>query len=156
MHEAIDMFFWQRSKEGLFGHIDLSYKHSTFERGTSLFRLEEECRLTGLNRVWFTSVIYDGRSLSWNDIIIRFVYPIGGGNSNTLNTDSTESVPTMGWPLRNLIAYLAFHWNLGTQSITILSYRTKRYLSNDLVHDDESLLVQVVVPSKEDYGWTST
>jgi len=81
----------------------------------------------------------------------------------------------MGWPMRNLIAYLCFHLNLGGTAVQILSYRPKvlRRLSveetmttssinSDAVlveplstkskdDNDQSVLLTVQVPQKDDY-----
>jgi ubiquitin-like modifier-activating enzyme ATG7 len=68
----------------------------------------------------------------------------------------------MGWPMRNLIAFLCFHLNLGGMNVKILSYRTKclRRISSDDSHhataeedDSGSILITVRVPLKEHYYW---
>lgn len=69
-----------------------------------------------------------------------------------------KSLP-MGWPMRNLVAYMSLHLDLGGQSVRILSYRPQhlRRIYPDTPRDppaldtDKSLLVTVVVPPKENY-----
>jgi len=89
--------------------------------------------------------------------------------------DPSSAIPVepeqpMGWPLRNLVAYLSYHFSLGGETVTILSYRPKRLhrisksettkydgLSRLTDSGDDSLLLEVMVPTKEDYEWgTST
>ena len=92
------------------------------------------------------------------DIVFGFFDPIG----------STEVVDqqTMGWPLRNMIAYLCFHVGLGGKRVHVLSYRQK--LLRRIVPDepsraseydgdsDQSLLLTVLIPTKDDYNWADS
>lgn len=87
----------------------------------------------------------------------------------------------MGWPMRNLVAYLCFHLDLGGQTVRLLSYRPKRLRrltlrSNEAstkaeemsstpapiadtqgvahsknINDDDSIVIKIKVPVKEDY-----
>jgi ubiquitin-like modifier-activating enzyme ATG7 len=59
----------------------------------------------------------------------------------------------MGWSMRNLVASLCLHWNLGGQCIQVLSFRPK-LLRKPLVSnaDDSSILVTVKIPVKDDFG----
>lgn len=66
--------------------------------------------------------------------------------------------------MRNLVAYLSFHLNLGGESVKILSCRPKglRRITKeddkskeDAGDFDESILLTVKVPFKEDYEWDS-
>jgi hypothetical protein len=69
----------------------------------------------------------------------------------------------MGWPMRNLIAYLCFHLNLGGQTVQVLSYRPKRVrrltadggggMDEDGEESGNSVLLHVSVPLKKDYEW---
>jgi ubiquitin-like modifier-activating enzyme ATG7 len=65
----------------------------------------------------------------------------------------------VGWPIRNLIAYLSFHLGLGGQQVTILSYRVQqmRRLTaatlSSLLGEAEGQLLTLRVPAKEDYQW---
>ena len=71
----------------------------------------------------------------------------------------------MGWPLRNLVAYLSFHLGLGGKTVQILSYRPKRLrrltaednvnISQDM-DDQGSVMLKVKVPLKEDYEWNTS
>ena len=58
----------------------------------------------------------------------------------------------MGWSMRNLIASLCLHWNLGEQSIQVLSFRPKTLRKTMAATDDASVLLNVKVPNREDYG----
>jgi ubiquitin-like modifier-activating enzyme ATG7 len=66
----------------------------------------------------------------------------------------------MGWPMRNLVAYLCFHLDLGGKTVKILSYRPTRLrrisAGNESSHDEDvqqSILLTVQVPTKEGYKW---
>jgi ubiquitin-like modifier-activating enzyme ATG7 len=75
------------------------------------------------------------------------------------------SHPAMGWPLRNLVAYLSFHLNLGGQTVRVLSYRPHNVrrmeradhdvCSIDAGDNECSLLLEVLVPTQEEYGVTT-
>jgi ubiquitin-like modifier-activating enzyme ATG7 len=97
-------------------------------------------------------------SLSKNDnaeVVFGFFDPVGPA--------PIQAEQPMGWPMRNLIAYLCFHLDLGGTTVQILSFRPKRVrrLPEDerkghlpsIEDADDSLFVHVVVPTKEDYGW---
>jgi ubiquitin-like modifier-activating enzyme ATG7 len=67
----------------------------------------------------------------------------------------------MGWPLRNLVAFLSFHLKLGGTKVKVISYRPKqlrrietvdsgRYPSAD---GSESVLLQLSIPMKTAYDW---
>lgn len=58
----------------------------------------------------------------------------------------------MGWSMRNLIASLSLHWDLGGQSVPVLSFRPKTLRKTMKPSEDASVLLHVKVPSKEDYG----
>ena len=87
----------------------------------------------------------------------------------TASTDRDQSqIPLLGWPMRNLIAYLCFHLDLGGQTVSILSYRPKvlrRILLDTPPQDQQqqqhhgdhdSLLLTVQLPNKQDYDWAAT
>ncbi len=84
----------------------------------------------------------------------------------------------MGWPLRNLVAYLSIKLNLGKQTATIISYRPgvlRRIIlpdqnnngnpiplltsksSNHFTNakDNKSLLFNIDIPCPDDYLWSS-
>ena len=88
-----------------------------------------------------------------DEIVFGFFDPVG---STPLHPEQP-----VGWPMRNLVAFLAFHLDLGGKTINILSYRPKvvrRITSETLTIDDsegESFLLRVGVPKKEDYEWTT-
>ena len=92
-----------------------------------------------------------------NDAVFGFFDP--SGSATTLQPEHP-----MGWPMRNLIAYLCFHVDLGGQTVQVLSCRSKRLrrLSSSaegiaeeeaVVDNGGSILLHVVVPRKEDYEW---
>lgn len=75
--------------------------------------------------------------------------------------------PPMGWPLRNLIAYLSMHCELGGKKASIVSWRAplRRIQSSDgteLSSEasastlDRLLLLHVTIPSKEQYFYPTT
>ena len=65
----------------------------------------------------------------------------------------------MGWPLRNLIAFLSIHLNLGGTSVKILSFRPSRLprIQDEIIetsvndNNQQSILLEVLIPSKDDY-----
>ena len=78
-----------------------------------------------------------------------------------------QSEQPMGWPMRNLIAYLSLHLDLGGQTVQVLSYRSKRIrrlttIAEGGVDEDGggdnggSVLLHVLVPGKEDYEWETS
>jgi ubiquitin-like modifier-activating enzyme ATG7 len=93
-----------------------------------------------------------------NDIIFGFFDPVG--------PTTVQAEQPMGWPLRNLVAHLCFHLNLGGKTVKILSYRPKclrRISQSDrdsnkalLESDEDSILLDVLVPTKEDYQWETS
>jgi len=88
-------------------------------------------------------------------------------SSRTTQSSDTEiTVPPMGWPLRNLIAYLSIHLNLGGKTINVLSFRPSRLhrMQDDTIpsssFSDSSIgcphiRLQVTIPNKEDYSFGS-
>ena len=66
----------------------------------------------------------------------------------------------VGWPIRNLVAYLSFHLRLGGRNVTILSYRPKQ-MRRLTVGESSSLppleadgeLLTIRVPERADYQW---
>jgi ubiquitin-like modifier-activating enzyme ATG7 len=105
-----------------------------------------------------------GRSLlqstPLDDLVFGFFDPTGP-------TGTIQPEQPMGWPLRNLIAYLCYHLDLGGKQVQVLSYRPKVVRRMDLeqqgdLHhqkdqtigaDDASILLTVLIPTKEDYEW---
>lgn len=108
-------------------------------------------------------------------VVFGFFDPVAGNNNN--NTAGQPSLlspeaPT-GWSMRNLVAYLCIHLNLGGKTVNILSYRPGRLhrLSNEKCNnndinnmeqqiafasaqdDSNSILLKINVPSKHDYKW---
>jgi ubiquitin-like modifier-activating enzyme ATG7 len=86
------------------------------------------------------------------DIIFGFFDPAGKVNN-------LQSEQPMGWPMRNLLAFLCFHLNLGGEVVRILSYRApalRRVTSEDtfgqnLATPDDGIILKVAVPTKSDY-----
>lgn len=100
----------------------------------------------------------DSYSIATNDdkelfenILFGFFDPIG-----PVEGPSEDQAP-MGWPLRNLVAYLSFHLDLGGKIVQIMSYRTKRIRKIDNLNvsnnDDQSIMLKVKIPLKEEYGF---
>jgi ubiquitin-like modifier-activating enzyme ATG7 len=101
-------------------------------------------------------------------VVFGFFDPVAaGGNTSILSPEA----PT-GWSLRNLVAYLSIHLNLGGKTVNILSYRPGRLhrLSREKCNnaavdmeqqiawaqaqdDSQSILLRIVVPTKHDYKW---
>jgi ubiquitin-like modifier-activating enzyme ATG7 len=116
-------------------------------------RTKEKCELLGaecLNRLGS-----GGASVNMEDVIFGFFDPSG--------PTTLQSEQPVGWPMRNLVAYLCFHLNLGGKSVQVLSYRPKivrRISAHDSPSDDlslldgeDSVLMHVLIPTKEDYEW---
>ena len=76
------------------------------------------------------------------------------------NTSTIQEQQPMGWPMRNLVAYLCFHLDLGGETVPILSFRPTRLArvteetttKADSSSFVGSILLHVVIPKKEDYG----
>jgi len=95
-------------------------------------------------------------------VIFGFFDPSSAATAGE-SSSSTKEQPAMGWPMRNLVAYMCFHLDLGGETVKILSYRPQglRRLSVDdkqhstapgsAQHDSDSILLTVKVPLKGDY-----
>lgn len=90
------------------------------------------------------------------DLVFGFV----DSTRATANADSNnKEVPPMGWPLRNLLAYLSIHLNLGGTTIQMMSFRPNRLhrLADDTIPsastNSNHIRLQMTVPSKEDYSF---
>jgi ubiquitin-like modifier-activating enzyme ATG7 len=103
-----------------------------------------------------------------DDFVFGFVDPTtttaGDGGGSTI-------LPTMGWPMRNLVAYLSMHLGLGGKEVTILSLRpgSRGFRRIDLKMEnisneppspsgsslaEQSILLKVTIPPAEDYDFT--
>jgi ubiquitin-like modifier-activating enzyme ATG7 len=88
-----------------------------------------------------------------DDIVFGFFDPTG--------PCTIQPEQAMGWPMRNLIAFLSFHLSLGGKLVKVLSFRPKRLrrISAEEATQDEdvgqSILLTIRVPTKEDYEWQS-
>jgi ubiquitin-like modifier-activating enzyme ATG7 len=88
-----------------------------------------------------------------NDLVFGFFDPTG---SCTLQPEQA-----MGWPMRNLIAYLSFHLSLGGKVVKVLSFRPtrlRRIPTGETTQDEavgQSILLTIFIPTKEDYDWES-
>lgn len=71
---------------------------------------------------------------------------------NPASSTEDTAEPKMGWPLRNLVAHLAFHGDLSGRTVSILSYRPAS-LGRDTSSCRSSLVLEVTIPTKEDYGY---
>lgn len=80
------------------------------------------------------------------------------------SSQSSGSVEPVGWPLRNLIAYLVHKLNLAGMDVNIISYRPDviRKIksiydppSNEHFVEDSSMMLEVHLPSAHDYLWPS-
>jgi ubiquitin-like modifier-activating enzyme ATG7 len=99
-----------------------------------------------------------GTATSLDHVVFGFVDP---SSSSTSSSTSSTGPPIIGWPLRNLIAYLVVHLNLGGQTVNIVSYRPSklRRIAIDTEYDPEdgntndesSMLLHVTIPNKQDY-----
>eukprot|EP00977_Amphora_coffeiformis_P012852 scaffold3257_cov152-Amphora_coffeaeformis.AAC.1 len=89
-----------------------------------------------------------------------------GGDSSTVTFGCFDPIgpgapvtAPVGWPIRNLVAYLAFHLDLGGKNVTILSYRVKQMrrmatettTTADLQADGQLLTIRI--PERSDYQW---
>jgi len=92
----------------------------------------------------------------------------------TTTVDDNPTTPedveiTMGWPLRNLAAYLTLRLDMGGKNVSILSFRPQilRRIEQDSsillelesfrldTHNDNSLLITIQLCHREDYVWSS-
>ena len=130
--------------------------------GSSLFPYfliaSEECRP-------LSKLAYDSLD-NQDDIVFGFFDPTRvAANVPTASSSEPQSPPPiLGWPLRNLVAYLSFHLNLGGTVVTILSYRPQHVRRLDVdptraacsIEDDHhstgSIVVHVRVPTLQEYG----
>lgn len=79
------------------------------------------------------------------------------------SSKETTHEPSMGWPLRNLIAYLSIHCELGNQQVSIVSWRAplRRIEESDLGTElspdacastlEHLLLLSIAIPPKDQY-----
>jgi ubiquitin-like modifier-activating enzyme ATG7 len=84
-----------------------------------------------LSKENYTKLSSDGAT----DIMFGFVDP-----------SNSPDVTTFGWPMRNLVAYLAFHLDLGGHVASLLSYQpaiVRRILSSDTTDDTADAVVVV-------------
>ena len=117
---------------------------------------------------------------SFVDPLFADVVAVSNNNSDEKQTNAkSESIPPhMGWPMRNMIAYLSIYLNLGgRQDVNIISYRSKvirridtlddmdddakRSTTTTAANDDEdddygSVVMTVRIPTKEEYHWNTT
>lgn len=105
----------------------------------------------------FTKESFQQMSSESDDIMFGFFDPTA--------SSTVQGEQAMGWPMRNLIAFLSIHLGLGGHRVRILSYRPKRVrriATDEGVVDvvaiegnsvDQSILLSVLVPQKEDYEW---
>ena len=97
-------------------------------------------------------------------IFFGFVDPLLELSNDDDNLNASNSnIPHMGWPMRNMIAYLSMYLNLGGQDISIISYRSKVIRRIDVTTADTlddkdhcSIVMKVRIPSKEEYDWSTT
>ena len=64
----------------------------------------------------------DNQNEAEEDVVFGFVDPTAIGVASTSN-DSGNDILMMGWPMRNLVAYLVLHLGLGGKKVSILSLR---------------------------------
>ena len=119
-----------------------------------------ECE-TGLNVVApLTRKLPDGNE----DLVFGFVDPTAVGGNDEL----TSEVFMMGWPMRNLIAYLVLHMGLGGKTVKILSLRPggcpglRGRVTSDSAGPTEvdgnrlakdSILMDVKLPNPQEYDY---
>lgn len=90
----------------------------------------------------------------YDKIVDKTCVIFGFFDSSPSDTAATTTTTTMGWPMRNLIAYLSLHLDKAETTVVILSYRPKRLQGEEM--DDtgkNSRVLHVQVPSQQDYQW---
>ena len=103
----------------------------------------------------------------FENVYFGFVDPLLDLSSNDTNDDNTKNssstIPYMGWPMRNMIAYMSMYLHLGGQDVSIISYRSKVIRRMDMTAADApgekdycSIVLNVRIPSKEEYLWNNT
>jgi len=109
-----------------------------------------------LSKESYASVVAEAGNDNADDIVVAFFDPVGS---------SSADPSMMGWPMRNLVAFMCLHLNLGGKIVRILSYRPKvlRRIASDQDSDDavlvdpptgskdKCLLLTLRLPVKEDY-----
>lgn len=98
-------------------------------------------------------------STALDDILFCFYDPVGA-------TAAIQPEQPMGWTMRNLVAYLCYHLDLGGERVKILSYRPQHVRRMDLgqadqqkqaLTDGDSVILSVLVPTTKDgYEWEKT
>eukprot|EP00980_Cylindrotheca_fusiformis_P020041 scaffold7133_cov116-Cylindrotheca_fusiformis.AAC.2 len=120
----------------------------TKEDPTTFYPLSKDCQKYGQN------------------LVFGFLDPSRSSTSTSSSGNEDENapatVPPMGWPLRNLVAFLSMHLNMGGTSVAVVSLRPSRL---GRMEDDElvpsasrskgsrhsHLCLEVAVPQKDDY-----
>ena len=122
-------------------------KQSLFGQCPAFFIVHENVCLAFSKHVYMNIV-------NKSTVIFGFVDP------SAATTSTSHGEQPMGWPMRNLVAYLCFHLDLGGETVPILSFRPMRLArvteettaTADSSSFAGSILLQVAVPKKEDYG----
>ena len=70
----------------------------------------------------------------------ELVFGFVDADRSSTDDSAAEQLPPMGWTLRNLLAYLSIHLNLGGTTITIVSFRPSRLhrLQDDTIPSSSS------------------
>lgn len=97
-------------------------------------------------------------------VVFGFFDPTRAASASAPSGADSSHRPAMGWPLRNLVAYLSFHLNLGGQTVRVLSYRPQNVrrmeradqeaCSIDAGNGESNFLLELLVPTQEEYGVT--
>jgi len=102
-----------------------------------------------------------GNATALDDVTFGFFDPTAPPSSSLSTSEDQQPV---GWPMRNLVAYLSVHLGLGGKQVNVLSYRPtnlRRFDVNnpnaelgDLNGGEGSVILKINVPSKQDYDWS--
>lgn len=118
-------------------------------KGLIPFFMYNKKKCLPLSTLAFQSMLQDS---SIDDVMFGFFDPVSPSETNS------DSEVHMGWPFRNLVAFLSFHLELGGTTVKIVSYRSKIPLRHDNIFSfeyDASIILNVKIPNKEDYGYIS-
>lgn len=115
-------------------------------------REENETNLKCLEIEGYNALSQDQRK----NVTFAFIDP-------TTNNNKGDATMSLGWTLRNFIAYLTLKMNLAGNDVEILSFRpaairrihdaSSSSFCRDDTLNDASLLLKIHLPEKEDYFW---
>lgn len=117
-----DSAWWSGLVEGLYQHRVREDALPAYFAVPAKAQTSEETAISitaPLNRFYRSNLNLPEEASNDEDVVFGFIDPTAIGTTTTTN----ENIVMMGWPMRNLIAYLVLHLGLGGKRIRILSLR---------------------------------